>query len=121
MRAFVAALLLLTLGCDLAVSCTLIGCSNGLSVSFDSAPTTGFRIEITSPGSAAKHVIDCPDPARCGPLTFDDFMPHTATITVTTSTGSRTFTRTPEYTEVSPNGERCGPTCRQATVTVSLP
>ena len=102
--------------------CTLIGCSDGLTVALQSRPAGAYRIELRVPGVAAPYVYDCPDPSRCatGAL-FEELTPETATVTVTTARGTVVRDVRPSYTTSRPNGEDCPPVCRQGTVTVPIP
>lgn len=110
----------LVAGCSPVISCTLIGCENGLAVRFDRTPTGPFRIEAIVPNEAEARVIDCPDVVNCH-LLFRDLVADQVTLRVTTQAGTSTRTFQPRYEELYPNGRRCGPACRQATVTYQLP
>jgi hypothetical protein len=103
-------------------ACTMIGCSDGLTVALELRPAGAFRIELRVPGAATPYVYDCPDPSRCasGAL-FEELTPETATVTVTTARGTVVRDVRPAYTTSRPNGGDCPPVCRQATVTVPIP
>jgi len=114
--------LVLASGCELVRACTLLPCLNGLMIGFTTKPTIGYRVEVRTPGfSGAVHVVECAQPNNCTDPYFQDFFPQTAEIKVITATGTTTTTVTPEYKESQPNGKGCGPTCRQAQVTVAPP
>ena len=103
-------------GCIPTGACTLIGCHDGLAVRFDRAPAGAFRIEATVPNDPAQHAIDCADAATCFPI-FRDLVAEQVTLRVITQQGTRTQEFQPRYEDQYPNGRRCGPSCRQATVT----
>lgn len=107
-------------GCNPVITCTLIGCHNGLVVQFDRMPTQPFRVEAIVPNDPAQHVVEC-DANRCPHVLFPDLLPEQVTIRVTTAAGTRTQEFRPKYENLYPNGRRCGPACRQATVTVQVP
>lgn len=123
-RAATSIILVALAGCGvLDPSCTLIGCASGLILRFSTPPTSAYRIEVTSPGSSAKVVLECPASMGCigDEAMLVDYLPDFATVTIITATATATTQVKPVYSETSPNGERCGPTCRQATVTVTMP
>ena len=102
--------------------CTLIGCTDGLTVALATRPAGAFRIELRVPGVPAPYVYDCPDPSRCASSAlFEELTPESATVTVTTARGSVVREVRPTYTTSRPNGDDCPPVCRQGTVTVPLP
>jgi hypothetical protein len=101
-------------------ACTLIGCEDGLSVQFSRAPAGAFRIEATVPNDPTVAAIDCADAASC-PLRFPGVVAEQVTLRLITSQGTVTQEFQPRYQELHPNGRRCGPACRQATVTFQLP
>lgn len=113
--------LLAVSACGGAAYCTLIGCDSQLTVAFATAPTSPWRVDVVAQNGATAS-FDCPDLSRCGPsASFRDFLPAHATVTVSYGGRTRSTTVTPSYSQVQPNGEGCGPTCTQATVTVPLP
>lgn len=107
-------------GCTPFGACTLIGCDNGLAVDFNRAPQGAFRIEVTTPGDATVHAIDCDSAATCV-MMFPGLMAEQVTVRAITQQGTFTQTFQPDYEELYPNGRRCGPACRQASVIVQLP
>lgn len=124
MRCLAAAAVVLATACNsLTQACTLIGCVSGLLIAFDAPPTVPYHLEVSSgrPASSAKYVFDCATPGQCASPLFPDYLPETAIITVTTAAGTKTVEQTPAYITRQPNGPSCGPTCRSATVTISLP
>jgi hypothetical protein len=123
-RSLVTAGVALLAGCKGIINgtCTLIGCNSGLIVALAQAPTSAYRIEVFSTPDGPHYVFDCPNPAQCVPeAMFDDYMPASVTIRVTTSAGTREQTAQPAYSVSRPNGPNCEPECRQARVTVALP
>jgi hypothetical protein len=107
-------------GCIPTGACTLIGCFDGLSVRFSRAPTGPFRIEATVPNGSAVQPIDCADASNCE-LIFRDLVAEQVTLRLITAAGTITQQFEPRYENLYPNGRRCGPSCRQATVTLQLP
>jgi hypothetical protein len=122
-RSFSAACVALLAGCNGIIdgTCTLIGCESGLLVQLAQTPTGPYRIEVFSFAGGPHYVFECANPGSCEPARFTDYTPASVTIRVTTSAGTREETAQPAYAESQPNGPNCGPTCRQATVTVALP
>ena len=107
-------------GCTPIGSCTLIGCDDGLSVQFSRPPEGAFRIEVTVPNDPTVVAIDCADAAAC-PLMFPGLVADQVTLRLITAQGTVTQQFQPRYQDVHPNGRRCGPACRQATVIFQLP
>lgn len=101
-------------------SCTLIGCDDGLSVQFSRPPVGAFRVEATVLNDPVVAAIDCADAATCM-VRFPDLVAEHVTLRLITSEGTVTQQFQPRYEDVRPNGPRCGPACRQATVTLQLP
>ncbi|HEU4883618.1 MAG TPA: hypothetical protein VFT45_15265 [Longimicrobium sp.] len=101
-------------------ACTLIGCEDGLSVRFSRPPVGAFVLVATVPNDPAIVAIDCADAASC-PLMFPGLVAEQVTLRLTTAEGTITQQFQPRYEEAYPNGRRCGPACRQATVTLQLP
>lgn len=110
----------LVAGCSPVISCTLIGCENGLMVRFDRTPAGPFRIEAIVANEAQARVIDCADAANCH-LLFRDLVAEQVTVRVTAQGATSTQSFQPRYENLYPNGRKCGPSCRQATVTYPLP
>jgi hypothetical protein len=79
-----------------------------------------FRIEATVPNDPAVVAIDCVDAMNCL-LMFPGMVAEQVTLRLITSEGTVTQEFEPRYDDVYPNGRRCGPACRQATVTIQLP
>jgi len=126
-RPFAAAGLLLLTSCagDLLLGgCTLIGCTNGLSIALARIPSVAYTVHLLVEGEAPREV-SCPDPSRCsGPaFFFENTLPAVATVVITTAAGEARQEVRPIYTTNRPNGRGCDPVCRNgtATVTVSIP
>jgi hypothetical protein len=107
-------------GCNpLTQACTLIGCESGLLVQLTTPPSGAYRVEAIVAG-AAPVVLECGATPACPPIVFRELEAERVTIRVTT--GDRTVSRdfTPQYENQYPNGRRCGPACRSATVNFQL-
>jgi hypothetical protein len=112
-------LVLLTGGVACNTVCSLVGCVNFLTVTFDTPPAVAYHVEAVS-GSLGVRDFDCADPAKCGTASFANYTPDQVSITVTTARGSRQYNLTPAYQNTHVDGG-CGVPCRNATVTLSLP
>ncbi len=104
--------------------CTQIGCVSGVIVVVDGAGAGQVTsLAASAPGDTAI-VRNCTPTTPCtGALgvVFSDFTPDTVVITVVTATGTTSVTFVPSYTLFSPNGPDCPPTCKLATVYISVP
>jgi hypothetical protein len=100
------------------VDCTTIGCSDGLSVRITGQLPAPATVRVTA-GEEAR-TFQCQTTEHCQAF-FDGWTPADVSIQVDWGTGSRTATATPDYEPVYPNGPRCDPVCRQASVQVSVP
>lgn len=115
----------LLLGCSTAdKACTLIGCNDGLSVTFKGSPPENFTLRLKADGQADINVT-CPGGSTqftCLPdrVMINNYTPTQVDVTYTA--GDKTLTRsfTPSYTSSEPNGPGCGPVCRQASVELDL-
>jgi hypothetical protein len=115
-----SALAALLAGCIPTGACTLIGCHDGLSVQFSRPPVGSFRVEATFPNDPTVLAIDCADASSCE-LIFRDLAAEQVTLRLIMAEGTITQQFQPRYENLYPNGRRCGPSCRQATVTMQLP
>lgn len=107
-------------GCDSVLftgDCTLIGCSDGLTVVLANPPAGAFAVEVRVPGAPVQR-RECESVARCGPLFFANVVEVSATIAIITSGGEVIRDVRPQYSRVRPNGPDCEPACLQAQVTV---
>jgi hypothetical protein len=115
-----AALALATGACGM--DCTTIGCNDALTLRF-ATPILG-PLHVDAFSSDGEHrTYDCTNAAGCpdSEVALARYLPTTVTLTLTYQGRTSTSTVKPSYTESSPNGPSCGPTCRQGTVTVALP
>jgi hypothetical protein len=104
-------------------ACTLIGCSDGLTIRLASS-SPSYKIEVLSeetgepiPGRIFECSGACPQQ-----VFFNGLMAARLTIRVTTAAGSRiTGISNVEYRISRPNGPGCPPECLQATVVAELP
>jgi hypothetical protein len=126
-RLFSLAIPLLLAGCGSSATdpphvCTRAGCSSGLEVVLERTPPEPFRVELEVPGTPARFVYRCDEPARCADrVFFADFTPDYVRIRVITGTDTVTQAAQPTYEELRPNGPDCPPTCRVARVRVAVP
>ena len=100
------------------VACTMIGCSNGLSIRVNGTLTSNYTVTV----SANNQVIgtfNCTAGQQC--MNFIENQTP-ATISVVIQGAGQKITRAyqPEYQNSRPNGPDCPPQCRQATVVVSV-
>ncbi|HEU4561161.1 MAG TPA: hypothetical protein VFS20_25135 [Longimicrobium sp.] len=114
--------LLLLGSCNvLPTTCTLIGCTDGVNVTFNRQAAAPFRVEALVPGSEPV-VFDCPTANSCtGSSAFLAVVADEMTIRVTTPSGTVTQQVRPQYKAMYPNGRDCGAVCKQAEVTIELP
>jgi hypothetical protein len=104
-------------------ACTEIGCDDGLRVQLDGAPAGGIvRVELLPAGDTGpRYVVECAATQGCANgAWFPGFTGDYAVVRVTTSDGSVSREVRPTYAVMQPNGPDCPPTCRTASVTVSL-
>jgi len=122
MRTLPLALLLLLAGCTLLPdeqACTLIGCAFDLGVEIEGAPAGGFTLDVVVAGETVASAT-CSD-GPCPFLSFDGVQAEEVTLRLTWRGGSHEETFRPQYRVFQPNGPRCGPVCRQATVRLRVP
>jgi hypothetical protein len=102
-------------------ACTLIGCTDGLRLTFDAPPPQGTVVEIVH-FDAPPWRVECGVDTNCAVgIFFSDFTPSDLTVRVVTPGGEVTESYQPTYQEHRPNGEGCGPECLNATILVALP
>ena len=118
LRAAVAAGgLLLSGGCTLEKSCTLIGCINGISLTLTGTIPSTITVDAT--GNDGSHSsVTCT--GGCTAVALPDFRPSVATIRISWAGGSKTVIVQPTYEATRPNGPDCPPICYTAKVTVDL-
>ena len=118
----VAALLLAMLGltsCEHLV-CTLIGCSDGIQITFTGNVPIGGRVLASADGQPPR-IFNCLTAQPCSFAFFNDFTPARVSITVESAAGNTTRTFTPTYRKEQPNGEGCSPTCLIAQIEMQIP
>ena len=105
-------------GCGLlSQDCTLIGCDNLLVVSFDQPVPEGATVTAIPAGGAGR-VRKCVEAAGCDLLGFRGFTPRQVTVTLAVGEVFVARSYEPVYRGVYPNGEACGPACRQGEVLI---
>lgn len=129
LRLLPGALLAFAAGCDVlgigSTHCTLIGCTDGITVHLTTLPAGSYRVEIlvgNGPGGLS-YAYDCAGGPGCQQdIFFPELVLDRIIVRVTTPLGSRdTEIANPVYVTSQPNGPDCSPTCRQASVTAQLP
>ena len=113
--------LLALAGCsDLPVSCTNVGCDDGLAVVVRNNPPGPWELDAAI-GSVTRS-FSCPAGSACSSAFFPGFPSGTVTVTVRANGRSQVFPNlTPTPRVLRPNGAGCLPECQQPYVTVSLP
>lgn len=96
--------------------CTLIGCSNGLTVTVANAPAGPVTVRARVPDSQSAVSAECTGGSLCT-VRFEDFTPERVTVEVIAGGATRTVTVTPAYTVSQPNGPNCG-TCRFSNIAI---
>lgn len=101
------------------MACTLIGCDSGLQVVTSPTPNGAYRVELLLE-DGTRSARRCEN-TTCFYLFFDDYFKPSATVFVIVGadTTRREF-KDIRYEKLQPNGSKCGPTCHQGKVTVSL-
>jgi len=107
----------------LPIDCTLIGCSDALSVEITDAGSERYRVVLLVQGEeVAAREVDCGGPAGC--RAYFEEAPAEATIRIEAEDGSvvEHLVR-PNYEPQYPNGRRCDrePVCHQASVALRAP
>ena len=98
--------------------CTEVGCDSGLIVTVTNGPAEPYRIEARVGGTLARYVHSCAGHACTAE--FLDFVPSHVFIYVMTESDTTFREVRPNYDVSQPNGPDCEPTCRFATVTITL-
>ena len=101
-------------------ACTLIGCSDGITVVVTNAPATAYSVEVILPDGTAR-TTSCDIAGQCGNGLFVENV-SAEQVTIRVSGGGRTTSQVvrPQYAESQPNGPDCPPTCRHARVQVDF-
>src|SRR5437868_11192420 len=85
-------------------SCTLIGCSSGVTVVVENRPSVAYRVEVYSGSSTGpKYTFQCDNPNSCGDPFFTDFTPDHLFVDVVVGSSRTTYEVVPKYTESRPN------------------
>jgi hypothetical protein len=101
-------------------ACTLIGCTDGLSVQLVDLPVGAYALEVLLPGGEIR-TFECAQASACpAQLFFPGVAAEEITLRMTTEAGVRTETRRPVYSKLRPNGRGCPPVCWQAEMTMRL-
>jgi hypothetical protein len=101
-------------------ACTEIGCVNGLVMSFELEETTQVEITFISGQNTSK--VECGGvQSNCmNTEVFDDFTVEEMHVKLfNDSMLINEYTQEISYETTRPNGEKCDPECRQASVTIS--
>jgi hypothetical protein len=109
-------------GCGgIIAACTLIGCTDGLSVTvIGTHLPSPYTIEVHLPDGTVE-ARSCPNAASCGnTLFFDGITPSTALLRFVGGENAVERTVTPTYSTFRPNGRGCPPECRQGHATLQL-
>lgn len=104
-------------------ACTLIGCTDGISVRVAELPQSVYTVELLLPDGEVLS-MECLRSAAgvcASEVFFDGITPPELAVRLTTASGTRTETFRPTYVSHQPNGPGCSPICRQATITMALP
>lgn len=98
--------------------CTLIGCSDGVTVVVQNAPPTPYTVQVTLP-DGSRRAARCEAAPGCGAGVFvADVSADELTVEVIGSGGRSSQVVRPSYEVSRPNGPSCPPVCRQARVQV---
>lgn len=99
-------------------ACTLIGCSDGVTVVVTEAPDSPYTVEITLPdGTVLTRRCEGVDGCAQG-LFFGEVTAETVLVRVTGEGSASETMVSLEYEQLQPNGPDCPPTCAQARVEV---
>ncbi|MFO0626182.1 MAG: hypothetical protein U0325_11250 [Polyangiales bacterium] len=107
-------------GCIVGGECTLIGCADGVDITWSGASSQD-RGTLVADG--VTYAFDCAAaPSSTVWCTSTGVRlqrtPTALRVDVVTPSGARSGTFSPRYTTSRPNGPDCDPVCRGATVTV---
>jgi len=100
-------------------SCTLIGCTEGVTFEISGAASSSLRLEAVAEDGTTR-VHSCEVVAGECTIAFEYFTPDAFTLTMTGSDDYLALELTPAYEVVQPNGPSCDPACRVATIHVAL-
>lgn len=116
-----AGLLALLNGCQPAArpmqACTMIGCSDGVTVVVRDAPPAPYAVRLTLP-DGTRRVARCEAARGCAAGLFvPDVSGDELQVEVLGPVATSTVVH-PRYTESRPNGPSCPPVCRQARIEI---
>ena len=100
--------------------CTLIGCSDSLTITFQGPFPPRYQIVLTEEGDTQPLlVLECAAAAPCAEEVFLDSAPVVIRVDLVTELETQSGTFAPTYTTVRPNGPDCLPVCLQGRLVVS--
>ena len=108
-------------GCELTTDCTLVGCGPAILVHVEGVAAGSDMYAALELDDGEVLGLYCPTERECSSdQRLDDHRPahFRVHLTVNDTTHVREFT--PVYRTSHPNGEACGPRCRQAEVTFTV-
>jgi len=120
-----AGLLLAVSSCNLLlpIDCTLIGCSDALSVEITDPGSERYQVVLLVEGEeVATREVDCAGPSGC--RAYFEETPAEVTIRIEAADGTAVEHEVrPTYEPQYPNGRRCDcePVCHQASVALGAP
>ena len=99
-------------------ACTLIGCSDGVTIIVAGAPPARYTVALELP-DGRRRSLRCEAAAGCAAgLFFEDVSAEQVTVEISSDAGTSVHEVRPSYVESQPNGPDCPPVCRQARVEV---
>ena len=99
------------------VVCTLIGCNGGLMIEVTGTGGARATVEVSASGQQTR-TFECDAGQGCQRF-LENFTPAQARVTIRLADRTVERTVSPQYRVSRPNGPRCAPECRQATVQVA--
>ncbi|HVF59584.1 MAG TPA: hypothetical protein VNJ70_07235 [Thermoanaerobaculia bacterium] len=99
-------------------ACTMIGCSDGITVVVENAPAPPYTVEVILPDGTSRTSRCEAAPGCDAGLFFEGVTAEELTVRVTAGAGSSSEVVHPTYHVVQPNGPGCPPICKQARVQV---
>jgi hypothetical protein len=106
------------------IECTLLDCvedDKRLAIHLDGDIPSAFAVKAVSASGESQSVL-CPGDSGCrqSGVAFQEFYPKEVTIEVRWDGNIISETVRPQYSTWWPNGPRCPPECKSATVTIAL-
>lgn len=98
------------------VACTQIGCLDGLRVHVAGPPGSEFAVEVSAAGGEARTGTCTVQRDQC--VVFFETTAEEMTLRIVGPDGELTRTVKPVYEISRPNGPRCPPICRNATIVI---